>query len=81
MSRTGSRQHGAAEDVLGEKVHSDTKTRQAQANGNSTNSIEVNITQFAATFHGIEKGELLEIEVREHGILIRPFTFGGEDDA
>ncbi|ADQ68452.1 hypothetical protein C499_08672 [Halogeometricum borinquense DSM 11551] len=62
-------------EVLGEKVHDDIKTRQAQQNGNSENCIEVNLTKFGKQYHGIEKGQLLEVEVREGGILIKPCEF------
>ncbi|QIB76544.1 AbrB/MazE/SpoVT family DNA-binding domain-containing protein [Halogeometricum borinquense] len=64
-----------SEIVLGEKVHDDIKTRQAQQNGNSENCIEVNLTKFGKQYHGIEKGQLLEVEVREGGILIKPCEF------
>lgn len=78
MSSTS--QRGQSRDAdLGKKVHNDTKTRQAQANGNSEDSIEVNITKFAATYHGIEKGQLLQVEVREGGIVIKPFPTSRDD--
>jgi len=63
---------------LGEKQHDDIKTRQAQQNGNSENCLEVNLTKFGKDFHGIEKGELLEVEVREEGIVIRPYEISRE---
>lgn len=65
---------------LGSKEHDDIKTRQAQQNGNSENCIEVNLTQFGKQYHGIEKGELLEVVVCEEGIVIKPYTISEENE-
>ncbi|MBP1987236.1 hypothetical protein J2753_001734 [Halolamina salifodinae] len=85
MSRTNPRSHGSEQPDSGEssldagqKVHDDTKTRQAQANGNSENCLQVNLTRFGKDYHGIEKGQLLEVEVREEAILIKPYEIAKE---
>lgn len=48
-------------------------TRCAQRNGNSPNSIMVNITEFGRDFFGVSKGDLVSVEVCENGIVLRPF--------
>jgi len=64
---------GHPDDDFGDKVHDDIKTRQAQQNGNSENCLEINLTKFGKEYHGIEKGQLLEVEVRENAIVIKEY--------
>ena len=58
---------------IGEKVHGDLKTRSAQQNGKSENCVEANLTEFGKDYHGIEPGDLLQVDVCEEGIFIQPF--------
>lgn len=64
---------------LGQKEHDDTKTRQVQANSNSENSLQINITEFGVNYHGVEKGQLMEVVVCEQGILIKDFDVSGDE--
>lgn len=57
---------------LGEKLHSDTKTRQVRGNGNSDRAVVCNLTEFARDYFGLEKGQQVVVEVREDGIAIIP---------
>lgn len=59
---------------LGDKIHADRKQRIVHPNGGD-NSLDVNLTKMGVNVHGIEKGDLVEVEVREHGIAIKPLDF------
>ena len=72
--RSESRDSSPTDGDVGEKVHDDVKTRQAQQNGKSENCLEANLTKFGKQYHGIEKGDLLEVSVHEGGIVIKPFN-------
>jgi len=71
--RTNSRDDPPSDCEVGKKEHDDLKTRQAQQNGKSENCLEVNITKFGKQYHGIEKGDLVEVAVHEEGIVIKPY--------